>query len=114
MPCAAGSVSQGTSGRNSAKQLGQPLVKISGIPRPQVSQDLVTDADAELLRPQGSHPASLARRQRHQAPAGCPAARARPRLTPGPQHLTLSAAPMRAIVVKRAYEPGPVATRAAG
>src|SRR6266571_6668841 len=125
MPCGAGSVSRGTSGRNSAKQLGQPFVKISGIPRPprarsctkctrtpevtepvqpaflrapveavrpvpqqvpqvtevcallplrawrrpwppgvpdprtQVGQDLVTHADAELLRPEGSHPASL-------------------------------------------------------
>src|SRR6266496_2575183 len=36
MPCADGSVSHGTSGRNSAKQLGQPLVKISGIPWPLV------------------------------------------------------------------------------
>ena len=39
-------------------------------PRTQVGQDLVTHADAELLRPEGSHPASLAPRQHHQAPAG--------------------------------------------
>ena len=37
-------------------------------PRTHVGQDLVTHADAELLRPEGSHPASLAPRQHHQAP----------------------------------------------
>src|SRR6185437_12124702 len=75
-------------------------------PRTQVSEDLLPHPDTELLRPEGSHPASLAPRQHHQAPVGGlgpqPTTRARPRLAPGPRRLTLSAAPIRVTIVKRA------------